>query len=143
MKDEIVRAWLAGHRSIATEDGNVSTGTVTPSEVDCPACGQGLAARFTFERFLGERVIVDVEWTEERPHHWVRSWARADAGKPARHAGYQKRTRIEPVALPSGGTLLDASYSSDYPGIRVLRPDDVLVCRCGALVPLRVAPDMA
>jgi hypothetical protein len=143
MKDESLRAWLADHRSIATEDGNVSTGTATPSAVACPVCGLGLAARFTFERLLGERIIAAVEWTEESPHHWTRPWARTDARMPARHAGYQKRTRHEPVALPSGGTLLDASYSSDYPGIRELRPDDVLVCRCGERVPLRVAPDMA
>ena len=46
MRDESVRAWQADHRKIATLDGNVTTGTVTPSEDRLPDCGQGLAVRF-------------------------------------------------------------------------------------------------
>jgi hypothetical protein len=135
--DESVRGWLADHREVATPDGNVGTGTVTPSVVTCPDCGQDLAVRFHFERLLGERIIADVEWTEDQPHLWTRTWPRTDAGLPARHAGYQKRTRREPATLPSGGTMLDAWRSSAHPGIRELDPDDVLTCRCGASVPLR------
>ena len=122
MRDESVRAWLADHREIATLDGNVTTGTVTPSEIACPDCGQGLAVRFRFERLLGEMIIADAEWTEGTPHHWTRPWSRTDARRPARHAGYQKRTRHEPITLPSDGTLPDHARSSAHPGIRELDP---------------------
>jgi hypothetical protein len=138
MKDEQLRRWLADRRRVAVEDGYVDTGIVTPSVIMCPQCGEALAVRFRFEGVLGDVVVADVEWTEEAPHRWTRpAWDRTDAGRPARHAGYQKRSvRPEPTPLPSGGTLVDGWVSAGHPGIRELRAEDELVCRCGAVIPL-------